>query len=256
MKKLLLFAVGAAMAATASSQVMTSYSYSKSERKTLWYARLGVSFNNLTAGSVCEAMNSPWLEDNGETPYSFGSKTGMTVDFGFQRPISNFGLYWGMELGIGTRGFTMKYDESEVDPDDDFETNAKMMTWNVKYSPFTFGYKYTLTDDIKLDAHIGAFVSYDFAGKKLSYEETDGDKWELKDDELKDALDYQDFDAGMQLGIGVWYKRFNLDFTWQRCFVPYGKMTMRAWDSYGESLGTEEYSLYSSNFMIRLGVAF
>jgi len=44
----------------------------------------------------------------------------------------------------------------------------------------------------------------------------------------------------MALGFGVWYDRFNLDFTWQRGFVD----AISDWD------------VYTSNLMLRLGVAF
>lgn len=255
MKKFLLILAAAAMTSAASAQVMTSYSYSKSESKTMWYARVGMSFNNWAgAGKLADADNS-YYEDG--DPYSYGSRLGMDVDFGFQRPISNFGLYWGMELGIGTRGFSYSYDASKDDPEDDSKTDGHMLAWNVKYSPFTFGYKYSLTDDLKLDAHIGIFASYDFAGKKISYEDNDGEKWDWDTDELKDDIDYLEFDAGMQLGIGIWWKRFNLDFTWQRGFVPYAKDEISTYDyNTDRYLSPEDVNLYSSNFMIRLGVAF
>lgn len=246
MKKLLLIVATAFMAISASAQVMSSYSYSKSKTSTLWYARLGVSFNNIAGAS--EAID---LANEGRThsEVSLGSRAGMDIDFGFQRPISNFGLYWGMELGIGTRGFSTKYEET--DDDETYDEKGHILTWNVKYSPFTFGYKYSITDDIKLDAHLGLFVSYDFAGKKLSYKDSDGDKWEVDNDELKDEYDYQVFDAGMQIGLGVWYKRLNLDFTYQRGFVPAAKIYY-----YDKDANSVEKSLHSSNFMIRLGVAF
>lgn len=247
MKKLMLLAVGVVLAHTATAQVVSSQTYHREKSKTMWYARLGVSFDNIAGAN--EYINLANDFGQGEETYSMGSSTGMDIDFGFQRPISNFGLYWGMELGVGTRGFSTKYTEIE-EYDGEYIEKGKMLTWNVKYSPFTFGYKYTLTNDIKLDAHLGLFLSYDFAGKKINYSDSDGDKWELDTDYLKEHMDYQAFDAGMQLGLGVWFNRFNLDFTYQRGFVPMSKLY------YSNLTGSVEKSLYSSNFMIRVGVAF
>lgn len=216
MKKVILFAAAIFMAATASAQKVSSTTYVKEKSQTMWYGRIGMSINNLAGAPSAEGV-------------SMGSKIGMDVDFGFQRNISRSGLYWGMELGVGSRGASMenKYeDETE---------KTSVSAWNIKYSPITLGYKYSLTDDLKLDGHLGAFLSYDFT-KKVK---TDDYEW---DNEDMDELDYNDFDAGMQMGAGIWYKRFNLDFTYQRGFAKVAKM------------GNKD--LHSSNFMIRLGVAF
>ncbi len=216
----------------------------------MWYARLGLSVNNVTGGDMVKSIND--FDDYTET--SLGSRTGMSIDFGFQRPISNFGLYWGMELGIGTRGAS--YKETDREDSDEWE-KGKLLAWNVKYSPFTFGYKYSVTDDLKLDAHLGIYASYDFAGTKMKMEDSDGDKWDW--DDFEDDWDYLKVDAGIQAGIGIWWKRFNLDFTYQRGFVPMCKPTVEySIYSNGYYVGheSETYKLYSSNFMIRLGVAF
>jgi hypothetical protein len=54
-------------------------------------------------------------------------------------------------------------------------------------------------------------------------------------------VDYNHFDAGMNIGVGLWYDRFNLDFTYQRGFI----------DVFSDLDGIK-----TSNFMIRLGIAF
>lgn len=244
MKKVMLILAAAVMAATASAQVVTSRTYVKTEKPTTWYGRLGVSFDN-AAG--CNDYFS-----------GKGSRVGMDIDFGFQRPMGNFGLYWGMELGIGTRGYALEEENIETGSVNYYgytrteETQEHILAWNVKYSPFTFGYKYSVTDNIKIDAHFGLFLSYDFAGSysseyKSSYSIDGGTthnngESDLSWGDFKDQSDYQSFDAGMQIGAGVWFNRFNLDFTYQRGFVP----MYNDWDD----------NLYSSNFMIRLGVAF
>lgn len=238
MKKVTLILAAAMMAVTASAQVVTSRTYVKAEKPTTWYARIGMSINNA-------AGNNDYFKDDN----SKGSRLGMDIDFGFQRPISNFGLYWGMELGVGTRGYstTTKNETSYYGSTYTTETKWHMSAWNVKYSPFTFGYKYSVTDDIKLDAHLGAFISYDFTGSvKSETTQTYNGKTEKESAKTDwgDFTDdyYQSFDAGMQIGLGVWYKRFNLDFMYQRGFVGMYKDV--------------EENMHSSNFEIRLGVAF
>ena len=54
-------------------------------------------------------------------------------------------------------------------------------------------------------------------------------------------VDYNHFDAGINIGVGVWYDRFNLDLTYQRGFI----------DAFSDADGFK-----TSNFMIRLGIAF
>lgn len=239
------------MAVSASAQVVSSQTYMKSKTSTLWYVRLGVSFNNVAgAGEVAEAG----MDDEGS--YSLGSRAGLAFDFGFQRPISNFGLYWGMELGIGSRGGSVKYDYEDNGEEWGTE-DGHISTWNVKYSPITLGYKYAVTDDIKLDAHLGAYVSYDFSGKSVWNWSGEEHNEELSISDLKNSnWDFQPLDAGIQFGIGVWWKRFNLDFTYQRGFVPAAKARVDFYNDYGYQVDSKEYDLHSSNFMIRLGVAF
>lgn len=211
MKKLFLFVVVAMMAAAASAQVVTSRTLVKSKSQTMWYGRVGLSLNNV-AGAPSEM--------------GAGAKAGLDVDFGFHRNIGKAGAYWGMELGVGTRGASF-----DIEDYDDGKISADYSAWNIKYSPVTLGYKYSLTDDIKIDGHLGAFLSYDFSKK-----------FEIEGEDVIDDMDYLDFDAGMQIGAGIWWKRFNLDFTYQRGFV-------NIFDGSDDSLN-------SSNFEIRLGYAF
>lgn len=240
MKKFFIIALMGVMSLGASAQILTSRSYNKSKTPTMWYARLGVSLDNVAGLGDC-------TYDNEDGKASFGSKAGFVVDFGFQRPIGKSGLYWGMELGLGNRGFSLN--EEEYDYYDGKHTDEiSLVTYNIMYSPITIGYKYALTDDIKLDAHLGLFASYDFA-HSLNYKcngekQNDSDDW----DYFKDDYNYQEFDAGLQLGIGAWYKRFNFDITWQRGFATLAEVYK--YESGGYATGC------SSNLMLRLGVAF
>ena len=90
-----------------------------------------------------------------------GSKLGYNFVYGFQKPISTVGTYWGMEFGLGSRGWG--------DSEDGYKVSQ--MAHNVQVSPFTFGYKYNITDAVAIDAHLGAYVSFDYVGKYKEEEE-------------------------------------------------------------------------------------
>lgn len=252
MKKFITMILMSVLALGVSAQVLTSRTYNKPKGKTQWHVRVGPSFNNIAG--VGDATYDKTYE-GGSEKFSFGTSTGMSLDFGFSKDISKSGLYWGMELGLGTRGFTAKYEET--DAEGYWETDkATLRTWNIKYSPFTFGYKYSVTDDLKIDAHVGVFASYDFAGSyKVSIDNnwSDPNSYLDDDDEIAwdDVVDNK-FDIGTQLGIGVWYKRFNFDIMWQRGF-----MSMAEYECYDTSDDRWSYkSGYSSNLVLRVGYTF
>ncbi len=246
MKKIMLMALMSVMALGASAQMLTSRTYTKAKKPTMWYARVGASFNN-----VAGLGDAEYEEEGNE--FSWGSKTGLAVDFGFQKPIGKSGLYWGMEFGLGTRGYSWTEKEEYRDGDyvESSENKASLLTWNLTYSPFTIGYKYSVTDKIKIDAHFGGFLSYDFAHGISA--ERDGKELEDIDwDNFKEESGYEDFDGGIQLGIGVWYDRFNLDVTWQRGFSALNEA--EAIDESGYA--TDYVTGSASNLMLRLGISF
>lgn len=194
---------------------------------------------NIKTTEVKKPKTTTWMVRGGMNVGKFvgdgaddtDSKIGYDVAFSFQKPIKDAGLFWGMEFALGTRGYSIKEDGGYGEGED-----FKQMSHAFRWSPFTLGYRYDINDKFAVDAHLGAFVSVDYAGKiKWGDDDLsigDWDQW-YEDD-------WNRFDAGMALGFGVWYDRFNLDFTWQRGFVD----AISDWD------------VYSSNLMLRLGVAF
>ena len=84
---------------------------------------------------------------------------------------------------------------------------------------------------------VGVFASYDYTSKMK--EDGESISWGDYADYME--VDYNHFDAGMNIGVGVWYDRFNLDLTYQRGFI----------DAFSDADGFK-----TSNFMIRLGIAF
>lgn len=215
MKKFLLLLATSLFCMGMQAQIVSSRSVSiqreaKVPSETMWYLRGGLNMMGF-AGDGADGLDK---------------KAGYNFVYGFQKPVGTIGTYWGMDFGLGSRGW--KAEESGYD--------ISLMAHNVQVSPFTFGWKYGITDSFKLDVHAGAFVSFDYTGKlKAGDESISMGDWE---DEV--GIEWKRFDAGLNIGVGVWYDRFNLDFTFQRGFIE----------------SATEAEAYTSNFMIRLGVAF
>lgn len=209
MKKVLLLAVMALVSVGASAQLLTSRTFVEKKKTTTWVLRAGVNVMGMA----------------GEGAKELGSRAGYDVAISFEKPISNFGLNWGMEFALGSRGYSAENSGYTV----------KLISHNFRWSPFTLGYGYKLTDDFKIAAHLGAFASVDYAGSLTR--EYKGNSESIG---LGDINDYQRFDAGIALGGGLWYKRFNFDVTWQRGLVDV----------------ITDSKCQANNVMIRLGVAF
>ena len=212
MKKALSLFVATLLCSGMSAQIVSSRSVGiKTEQsrptETVWYLRAGLNIMNLT----------------GDGADGTDSKMGYNAMVGYQKSLGTAGAYWGMEAGLSSRGY--KADE------------LKCMAHNIQLSPFTFGWKFGLTDNFKIDAHLGAFLSYDYTSKMKE----DGGSCSWGDFADENEIDYNHFDAGIGVGAGVWYDRFNLDFTYQHGFV----------DVFSDLDGNK-----ASSFMIRLGIAF
>ncbi len=255
MKKLIVIALVALVGSSiANAKVVRSRTVGEKAKAPMeWIFRIGASINNAAGEGVSKAKEYENSYD-GDGSYSVGSRVGMDLSIAFNKPLGSSGAYWGMEFGLGTRGASAssQYTEKRGSYEESESSKQHISTWNAKYSPFTIGYKYALNSDIKLDGHIGAFVSCDFAGSGVAKwtEKEDGEVVNSYEDkyDLCDGLlgDFQRLDAGMQIGVGVWYKKFNFDITYQRGFInacPYRYYY-------------DEYSVYSSNLMLRVGYSF
>ncbi|MCD8293126.1 MAG: PorT family protein [Prevotellaceae bacterium] len=195
MKKVLFMVAALACCTAMQAQIVSSRSSIRSsiggtEKDLTWFFKAGVSFMNF-GGDGAEGSDM---------------KVGYNGVFGFQKLIQNNGAYWGMDLGLGSRGYNLY--------------SLHVMAYNVQYSPFTFGWKIRLADKVKLDPHVAVYASYDF----------------------KSNRDWQnDYDICINIVVGGWDGRFNLDLTYQRGFV-------NAVTGYGP--------FKTSNVLLRLGVAF
>ena len=121
---------------------------------------------------------------------------------------------------------------------------------------------------VYIKCHLGAYATYDFAGNEkvfsssyTSYQTSVGNKVKSDDDEasvdISDIKNLNRYDAGFNLGLGYWFGRFNIDFSWQRGFIPVyddGDMLIKIGGKKGEE---REYgNLFSNNFLLRIGYAF
>ena len=178
-----------------------------------------------------------------------------------------------MNLGLGMRGYktvAQRYGDTGVigtshgnaGSNATTKSEASLNSYNVQFSPFTIGYKYAFMDRMAVDLHLGAYVSYDFAGNMKSsyvkdvhyYAGKDTHDGQESDVKISDIETYRRHDYGMVLGLGYWYGHFTIDFSWQRGFVPF-------FEGADEELkiGKETFkrgNLFSNNFQIKLGYSF
>lgn len=215
MKKLFSIIAALLICMGAQAQIVSSRSsivrVERQPSRTQWFVRGGMNIMNM-CGDGAEGVDS---------------KMGYNVMVGFAKSMGNAGAYWGMDFGLTSRGFKVEGESEDI----------KSIAHALQISPFTFGWKFNVADKFVIDPHIGAFLSCDYVSKMKG----DGIDISWSDFADMEEVDYNRFDAGLNIGVGVWYDRFNLDFSYQRGFID---------------VFTDFDGIKSSNFMIRLGVAF
>ena len=231
MKKTILISFLLLVAINANAQFGSKSYYDK---PFVSYVKASVSINNYSFDK--DLLDLAELEDEG---LSIGSTIGYNAVYGFQYSfVKNLGLYLGMELGVGTRGFNISYSETYR-----FTT----LTHSAKASP-QIGYKVNITDLLAIDAHIGAVVSYDFAGNgKLKWNDDNFNGYlEVGLGKIIDeGIGFNRFDVGINPGITLWAGPIGIDFTYQRGFLSVVS---------DENISDAFTKIYSSNFL--LGLAF
>ena len=254
MKKFLFLVVATLIGCMASAQIVqsTMVTKEKKQRKVEWILRAGLSIDNFS-GDVVDEYNETCIVNS-----SFGSKTGYDVSIGYNLPIGRSGIYWGQELGMSSMGTDMKLDfeDGEYVGKGNFSVTAH----RAKLVPIQFGYKYKIKDNIKLDAHVGYYVSYNFLRSvKYNYEIVKGNEifqGDRYDDDYFSNL-IANFDAGIHIGIGVWYKRYNLDICYQPS-VAKSNDDARLRQYFDLDIGDRFFyhMAKSQSIIIRLGVSF
>lgn len=230
MKKFLFLVVAVLIGCTASAQIVqsTMVRKEKKQRKVVWILRAGFSMNGNCGPDILSHCES-------------SLKAGYELSFGYNLPLGQNGFYWGQELGLYSRGVKYTWDYSDDYHSDNtiYQTKSEENYSGhcAKLIPIQFGYKLKVNDNIKIDAHLGGFGSVTFTSshkEELFY--SDGTS-EVDDDPSGQVA--RDFDGGIHAGLGVWYKRFNLDLAYQKGFV-----------------GNGSSKIFNQSFMVRLGVAF
>lgn len=244
-----------------------------SSGKPVWIIKAGASFNSVV-GSATKTTKTRW--ENNEYDGVFKYNTSYDVSFGFNKSFGKSPMYWGMDIKLGTRGYgtDAKYYKNETKKYGiRFETaineTFSLTTYNVYLSPFTFGYRYTFLERMAADIHLGIYASYDFAGKGKAYTSKHKKDWqdgllylnrteenESKYD-IKDDDNMHKYDAGINLGVGYWFGHFNIDFSWQRGFIPMfvdGDKMVSVGNGKNDKMQAGNY--YTNSFQLKLGFAF
>ncbi len=129
------------------------------------------------------------------------------IDVGFTKPFVelsngriNLAPYWGMDFSLGNRS---------VDYGKIYGTyNAHNLQW----SP-NVGLNIALSRYFSFDLHLGPYLSYDYS---VSWPD-DEFYWNGYGYSYIDKPNQ--FDAGLNLGIGFWINRVELEFSFQKGFV-------------------------------------
>lgn len=187
--------------------ITTTTTHERPPSESMWYARFGLNFMKVGGDDV-----DPFKSN-------IKSNLGYQIVLGFEKPLGP--LFWGMEFGLSSRGYKFN----------NIGDNQKLLAHNGIFSPFNLGYKYNITGEFAVEAHLGVYVSGDYFGK---YKD-DHDEFNIYD-----AENHIFPDAGMQFGFGVWYGKVGVDLLFQKGFVNW----------------REDYKMHTNNFMLRLGLAF
>lgn len=173
-------------------------------------------------GTIRAGVGTSWLV--GKNAKNLDSQIGYGIDLGLGTRIGSKGFYWGTEIGFGSRGWQVK------------KNDYKLMAHNVKWTFTQFGWKIKFGEsNWAIDPHVGAYLSYDYAGQE---------KWESNGRDrslsISDDDSWKKFDVGINVGGGIWIKRFNIDVTYSHGFFE----------------AVEDFEVKSSGLLVRLGFAF
>lgn len=238
MKRIALLVLGVIISIAAHAQLYhTTSSFQTIETapkiplKFEFYAKVGANIMSADWNAFSFANK---LDDN----ISGKSKFGVDFTFGFLshfRPSNPSNFYWGAELSFTQVGGG--YDEFMTSGNSTTQTfpSYTFSDWGTILSP-SIGWKKEVVNNISLDLHFNPGIFYKFQHKMI---ECDVVHYNSYNDPYNDHKDCIDIDgnhikASLKGGIGLWYNRFNFDF------------------SYRHTTGKIKYS----NFIISLGYRF
>lgn len=181
----------------------------------VWFIRTGLSLDGVTGSGVDEEKTT-WaaVNCNGE----FKNIIGGSLTFGADMPIGNSPFYFGISFSGSMRG----YEKSARWKGNTYSLKnqtEKLTAFNAQISPMIIGYIAKFSKNTALDLHAGCFFSCDIAGNysiETTYNDESKDKDSYDIGELKDYMDYSIYDIGFNGGIGLWFNRWVIDFSYQR----------------------------------------
>lgn len=235
MKKIFLIVCLFSLSASLQAQIISSSSQKttvKSNKKinTSWY--LKVSLLSMKFSHNMEKVDNEWNYRDWE----IGRTLGFKADIGFKKPFralnTSTDIYWGMDFALGTRGFGLKAINNDVDNGGHYKRS------NFQVNPINVGVDYSITKDIVIDGHIGAYISFDYL-----------ESWDIKDESDYSIQSIKmRGDLGLMLGIGIWFHGINVELGWQRGFINVCDGNSIAFDEsiYG-------YSMYTNNLIFSVG---
>lgn len=213
-----LFACMLAAIASHAQIVTTTSSFQKIEKahkthypcKFEFYGKVGL---NLMTASVEHSYFDDEL-------LSAQPKVGFDLNLGFIchfRPSHPSNFYWGMELGLTQVGSSYKSHTADSYTPGHRRTERIKSHQNIGVilSP-SFGWKKGISNDISIDVHINPGVLFN-----PRYVEMESHVVYYKDGTLNGSNDNFDevkkkWFLSIKSGIGVWYNRWNIDFSYRR----------------------------------------
>lgn len=271
MKKLFLLCCLTAIWSVSAAQSKGGVLNLPDQDKMQWNVNAGVLFNGVS-GSNRLTQKAQWEYEKWEG--SFPVLTGFNVGFGFDKSYGKSPLYGGLYVNFGTAGYKTKATKSSDNPytsssgvhAGQSSYTEKIYTldmYNVSLSPTLIGYKYKINRSMMVGAHCGGFASYNLFGNlrynyyqhvHYYYDGSNKSSHDKSKTKISDMEDLSKFDAGLNLGAGFYYGRFNIDFSWIRGFVSINKG-----GSETIKVGKEERkvgNLYENDFRISIGYTF
>lgn len=169
--------------------------YAQTDDQTIGYVMGGLNMHSITGDDYNAA-------DNMGLGYNFV--------FGIQKPLGqNENLYYGYEVGMGTRGsWTV---EDGVD--------SKMVDHAIQIG-LNLVYKIRISDTQSLDLHVGEVTTADMFGKTVGTVKVGGETY-TSETKLKDyGTGFRMSDITFVPGLTIWFGNFGVDVSWQRGLIP------------------------------------
>lgn len=168
---------------------------------------------------------------------SVDGNIGYDICYGFQKPSESGNIYWGMEMGLGTRG------------------SDEVHCHTIKIAPIFVGKKLPSNKGVVCVPQLGTFISCDFI------QDCYGATWCLfknNDNNHSPGTTYHAgrfFDFGVTASLCFWIQRVGIEFGYQQGVLDDGGKSSITSDYYGSSYQPFKFNC-TSNFLFRIAYRF